>query len=116
MNKRRGLCIGLLIAMIVFGFLMSVLSYIFINQASVDIQYPNAGIGTFIAWILNIVLILFALIGLLLEYLRKRTILRVMMFLLLIAALIDVIPSSVYGLFTLPVVIALPAIFLLTIK
>ena len=116
MNKRKGLAVGLLITMIVSGFAMSVLSYIFINQASVDTQYPNAGIGTFTAWILNIVMMFMALISLVLEHFRKRKIIRILMFLLLIAALIDVIPSSVYGLFTLPLVIALPAIFLLTIN
>ncbi len=115
-QKNHRLAVILLIAMILFGFAMSVFSYIFINQASVDTQYPNAGIGTFTAWILNIVMALFGMIGLVLEHFGKRKILRILAFLLLIASLIDVIPSMAYGLFTLPLAIALPAIFLLTVK
>ena len=59
---------------------------------------------------------LFGMIGLVLEHFGKRKILRILAFLLLIASLIDVIPSMAYGLFTLPLAIALPAIFLLTVK
>lgn len=115
-QKRHKLAVILLLAMIAFGFAMSVFSFIFINQASVDTQYPNAGIGTFTAWILNIVMALLGAVGLILERFGKRRIVRILLFLLLIVSLADMIPSMAYGLFTLPLVIALPAIFLLTVK
>ena len=96
MNKRKITAI----LMVICGLIEIPFSWLFINAGSLDREFPNAGIGTFMAVILNLIMVVLGLLILLAKKDKTLLVLRIAMILLLVALVVEIWLSALYAMFT----------------